>query len=115
MPLAPTCAANASAHRSNAARNASSRTNPAALRAGYLTQHAALATAGGDVVGGFVVLRAHDALSGGVVGVRRSLLAAGALGLLPALSAAVSALLARMGCARRPARGSATGQRPLPP
>ena len=54
----------------------------------YLMQHAALATAGGDVVGGFVVLRARDALPSGIAGVRRSLLAAGLLGLLLALLAA---------------------------
>jgi hypothetical protein len=48
---------------------------PGALRAGYLTHHAALVTVGGDLVGGFVVLRAHEPLPGRRGG--RAALAAG--------------------------------------
>jgi serine/threonine-protein kinase len=49
---------------------------------------ATLTTAGGEAVGGYVTLRPRDAEPAGVVGVRRSLLAAGALGLALALAAA---------------------------
>ncbi|GLC26771.1 protein kinase domain-containing protein [Roseisolibacter agri] len=59
----------------------------------YLTQHAALVTAGGDPVGGFMVVRAAAAIPTGLAGVRRSLLVAGALGLLLALAAAWLAAL----------------------
>ena len=51
---------------------------------------AALTTAGGDVVGGFVVGRPEAATSEQLVGVRRSLFAAGLLGLVLALAASWS-------------------------
>ena len=54
----------------------------------YAAQGAALTTAGGELVGGFVVMRSRDAALAGIAGVRQSLLAAGALGLLLALGAA---------------------------
>ena len=57
----------------------------------YAAQGSALTTAGGEVVGGFAVLRSRDAALSGIDGVRRSLLAAGALGLVLALAAAYAA------------------------
>lgn len=54
----------------------------------WLTQSASLSTAGGDVIGGFLVLRQRDGALATLSGVRRSLLAAGALGFLLALAAA---------------------------
>jgi eukaryotic-like serine/threonine-protein kinase len=48
----------------------------------YLAQGSALTTAGGDVVGGFVVLRSRDAELTGIATLRRSLAIAGVLGLL---------------------------------
>jgi serine/threonine-protein kinase len=48
----------------------------------YLSQGSALTTAGGDVVGGFVVLRSRDAELTGIASLRRSLALAGVLGLL---------------------------------
>ncbi|MCC6246000.1 MAG: protein kinase [Gemmatimonadaceae bacterium] len=54
---------------------------------GYLAQTASLTTAGGDVIGGFVVLRPRDTMLAALVGVRRSLLVAGVVGLLLALLA----------------------------
>lgn len=48
----------------------------------YFAQGSALTTAGGDVVGGFVVLRSRDAELTGIAGLRRSLAIAGVLGLL---------------------------------
>ena len=66
---------------------------PAAVVGGvsYAAQGASVTTAGGEVVGGFLVLRSRDAALTGIAGVRRSLLAAGALGLLLALAAAYAA------------------------
>lgn len=54
----------------------------------WITQSASLATAGGDVVGGFLVLRLRDDALATLAGVRRSLVLAGALGFLLALGAA---------------------------
>ena len=48
----------------------------------YLAQGSALTTAGGDVVGGFVVLRSRDAELTGIANLRRSLAIAGIIGLL---------------------------------
>ncbi|MCC7055200.1 MAG: protein kinase [Gemmatimonadaceae bacterium] len=48
----------------------------------YMVQGSALTTAGGDVVGGFVVLRSREAELTGIAGLRRSLAVAGILGLL---------------------------------
>lgn len=48
----------------------------------YLAQGSALTTAGGDVIGGFVVLRSRDAELTGIASLRRSLAIAGVLGLL---------------------------------
>jgi len=57
----------------------------------YALQGAALTTAGGEIVGGFVVGRPENATAWGIAGVRRSLLVAGVLGLALALAAAWSA------------------------
>ena len=57
----------------------------------YLMQGTALTTAGGDVVGGFVVLRSRDAELTGIASLRRSLAIAGLLGLLLSLGAAYAA------------------------
>lgn len=48
----------------------------------YLAQASALTTAGGDVVGGFAVLRSRDAELTGIASLRRSLAVAGVIGLL---------------------------------
>ncbi len=48
----------------------------------YLAQGSTLTTAGGDVVGGFVVLRSRDAELTGLASLRRSLAIAGVIGLL---------------------------------
>jgi len=66
----------------------------------YALHGAALTTAGGEIVGGFLVARPEGAASSAIVGVRRSLLGAGVLGLVLALLAAWSA--ARL--VTRPAR-----------
>src|SRR5688500_5857183 len=71
--------------------------DPAAVRrtrvggAPFALQGAALTTAGGEVVGGFVVGRPESAMPWEIAGVRRSLLVAGVLGLALALAAAWSA------------------------
>jgi HAMP domain-containing protein/predicted Ser/Thr protein kinase/predicted secreted protein len=71
--------------------------DPAAARrtriggAPFALQGAALTTAGGEIVGGFVVGRAESAMPREIAGVRRSLLIAGLLGLALALAAAWSA------------------------
>ncbi|HEY0994647.1 MAG TPA: serine/threonine-protein kinase, partial [Gemmatimonadaceae bacterium] len=59
--------------------------------ASYAFQGASLTTAGGDAVGGFLVIRAEEPAPVGFAGVRRSLLVAGALGFLLALVVAWSA------------------------
>ncbi len=51
----------------------------------YFAQAGTLTTAGGEVIGGFVVLRARDAELTSITGVRRSLVIAGSLGFLLAL------------------------------
>ncbi len=51
-------------------------------------QSASLTTAGGDVIGGFLVMRGRDDALATLAGVRRSLVLAGALGFLLALGAA---------------------------
>ena len=56
----------------------------------YALQGAALTTAGGEIVGGFVVARPESATSAQLAGIRRSLAFAGALGLVLALGAAWS-------------------------
>lgn len=48
----------------------------------YIAQGSALTTAGGDVVGGFVVLRSREAELAGIASLRRSLAIAGIFGLL---------------------------------
>jgi serine/threonine-protein kinase len=63
----------------------------------YATQGAAVATAGGDIVGGYVVLSARDAASAEIADVRRAVLLAGAAGL-------VLVFLAAAGVAARVAR-----------
>ena len=54
----------------------------------YLAQGSTLTTAGGDVIGGFVVLRSRDEELTGIATLRRSLALAGVLGLLLAWLAA---------------------------
>lgn len=54
----------------------------------WMSQSASLATAGGDVIGGFVVLRPRDDALATLAGVRRSLFTAGGFGFLLALLAA---------------------------
>ncbi|MEQ1691759.1 MAG: protein kinase [Gemmatimonas sp.] len=54
----------------------------------WRSQSASWATAGGDVIGGFVVLRPLDGALATLAGVRRSLFTAGALGFVMALLAA---------------------------
>ncbi len=54
----------------------------------WTAQASSLATAGGDVIGGFLVLRERDGALTTLAGVRRSLIAAGALGFVLALFAA---------------------------
>jgi serine/threonine-protein kinase len=56
----------------------------------YALQGAALTTAGGEIVGGFVVARPESATSTQLAGIRRSLAIAGLLGLVLALAAAWS-------------------------
>jgi HAMP domain-containing protein len=59
-------------------------------RVPFTLHGAALTTAGGDVVGGFIVARPEGAASAQLVGIRRSLFAAGLLGLVLALAASWS-------------------------
>ena len=59
-------------------------------RVSYALHGAALTTAGGEVVGGFIVARPEAAASEQLAGVRRSLLVAGVLGLFLALAASWS-------------------------
>jgi serine/threonine-protein kinase len=70
-------------------------------------QQAALVTAGGEVVGGYVVLREAAGVPSGLAAVRRSLLGAGALGL--GLALVVAWLAARV--VARPARALAGAAR----
>jgi serine/threonine-protein kinase len=56
----------------------------------YALQGAALTTAGGEIVGGFVVARPESATSAQLAGIRRSLVFAGLFGLMLALAAAWS-------------------------
>ncbi len=70
----------------------------------YATQGAAVTTAGGEVIGGYVVMSAHDAASAELAQVRRALLLGAIVGLgLSALAAYVAAT--RFG---RPAQALAT-------
>ena len=57
----------------------------------FAVQSAGLASAGGEVRGGYVVARQREGTPREIIGVRRSLLIAGALGLLLALAASWSA------------------------
>ena len=56
----------------------------------YATQGAALPTAGGDIVGGYVVMSARDATSADIAEVRRAVLFAGLLGIALLALAAVA-------------------------
>ncbi|HTK47667.1 MAG TPA: protein kinase [Gemmatimonadaceae bacterium] len=87
----------------------------------YATQGAAVATAGGDIVGGYVVLSARDAASAEIADVRRAVLLAGAAGLVLAWLAAagVRARVARplavlTAEARRAVRGNEGTAEPMP-
>ena len=82
----------------------------------YLAQGSALTTAGGDVVGGFVVLRSRVAELTGIASLRRSLAFAGVLGLLLSWLAAYIAarriarpVRALAGAVRRAADGQYIG------
>ncbi|MEO8564277.1 MAG: protein kinase [bacterium] len=55
----------------------------------YATQGAAVTTAGGDIIGGYVVLSARDAASADIAEVRRAILLAGLVGLALAGFAAI--------------------------
>lgn len=57
----------------------------------YLAQRSSLTTAGGEVVGGFVVLRSRDAERASLADVRRSIVTAGAIGFVFALLVAYAA------------------------
>ncbi|HEX5830603.1 MAG TPA: serine/threonine-protein kinase [Gemmatimonadaceae bacterium] len=59
--------------------------------ASFVGQGGALASAGGELLGGFVVLRSRDAAAGTIAGMRRSLVVAGLLGLGLAFLAAYAA------------------------
>jgi HAMP domain-containing protein len=59
----------------------------------YATQGTATQTAGGDIIGGYVVLSARDAAGADIAEVRRALLLAGLIGL--ALAVAASLLVSR--------------------
>lgn len=54
----------------------------------WIARSASLSTAGGDIVGGFVVMRPRDGGLAALAGVRRSLVVAGVIGFLLALVAA---------------------------
>ena len=78
----------------------------------YALQGNSVTTSGGDVVGGFVVLRSRDAERTGITAIRRSLLIASLVGLLLALGASYLAarriarpLRAFANAARRAAEG----------
>ena len=74
----------------------------------YATQGAATQTAGGDIIGGYVVLNARDAASADIAVVRRALLLAGLLGLA---LAGLAALLASRTVARPMREITALAQR----
>lgn len=57
----------------------------------YLAQRTSLTTAGGEVVGGFVVLRSRDAERASLADIRRSIMMAGAIGFIFALLVAYAA------------------------
>ncbi len=57
----------------------------------YLAQRTSLTTAGGEVVGGFVVLRSRDAERASLADIRRSIVMAGAIGFIFALLVAYAA------------------------
>lgn len=73
----------------------------------WIAQSASLTTAGGNAVGGFLVLRLRDDALTTLAGVRRSLIFAGALGFLLALGAAWIAARS----VTRPVRALATAMR----
>jgi hypothetical protein len=88
----------------------------------YATQGAAVTTAGGEVVGGYVVMSAHDAASAELAQVRRALLLGALVGLgLSALAAYVAAVrfvrpvLARAMLAERATQGDYTSGAGLAP
>lgn len=82
-------ALSAGAAASAGARTASGQRLPIVVDGvAYLAQGGASTTAGGEMVGGFVVLRRLDAERAELAGVQRSLLVAGAIGLVLALGAA---------------------------
>ena len=89
---APTSAGGAGAPNDGTLPAATPRAARVAVIAGasYALQGAALTTAGGEIVGGFVVARPESATSAQLAGIRRSLVFAGLFGLVLALAAAWS-------------------------
>ena len=92
IPAATTTATRGPTPNDGTVRAATPRAAGTAVIAGasYALQGAALATAGGEIVGGFVVARPESATSAQLAGIRRSLVFAGVLGLVLALAAAWS-------------------------
>jgi serine/threonine-protein kinase len=97
-----------------AQRNGTRAVIPSASIGGesYALQGNSVTTSGGDVVGGFIVLRSRDAERTGITAIRRSLLIASLVGLLLALGASYLAarriarpLRAFANAARRAAEG----------
>ena len=97
-----------------AQRNGTRSVIPSASIGGesYALQGNSVTTSGGDVVGGFIVLRSRDAERTGITAIRRSLLIASLVGLLLALGASYLAarriarpLRAFANAARRAAEG----------
>ena len=92
IPAATATTTRATTPNDNRAPIATPRAAGTAVIAGasYALQGAALTTAGGEIVGGFVVARPESATSAQLAGIRRSLLFAGVFGLVLALAAAWS-------------------------
>ena len=92
IPAATTTVPRAAATPNGTTPIATPRAAGTAVIAGtsYALQGAALATAGGEIVGGFVVARPESATSAQLAGIRRSLVFAGVFGLVLALAAAWS-------------------------
>lgn len=86
----PPAGAPAAAKRASSAPREAARTAQIG-DASFALQGSALTTAGGDIVGGFVVGRPQESTPTQIAGVRRSLFLAGLLGLALALGAAWSA------------------------
>lgn len=75
--------------------------------AAYLSRGAALSTAGGDVIGGFVVLREHDAVAGALAGLALPI----AVVIVAALGAGALAAMSMSRSVTRPAEALASSVR----